>query len=155
MARPPRSVFSTFSPIFTCFSLSFSSLPSFLAISPLFLSFVFRFFFSSSENSSSSSSLHCISLSLFLLISSQYLLLCVPLNTIGEEVFATTFVHLLSSIVSPRALNASLAYYDVVESLCRLVGPVLLGRLTAQLGSTGCLWLLSGCWVRLREPSDV
>ena len=86
--------------------------------------------------------------------SSQYLLLCVPLNTIGEEVFATTFVHLLASIAPPRGLNASLAYYDVVESLCRLVGPVLLGRLAAQLGSTGCVWLLGGCWVGERGRSD-
>ena len=80
---------------------------------------------------------------------SQYLLLCVPLNTIGEEIFATTFVHLLASIAPPRSLNASLAYYDVVESLCRLVGPVLLGRLAAQLGATGCVLLLSGCWMVL------
>ena len=56
----------------------------------------------------------------------------------GEEVFATTFVTLLSQITPETLINAYLFLYDVVESVCRLVGPVVLGKITAQFGYVTC-----------------
>lgn len=75
-----------------------------------------------------------------LLLSSfdQYIVFCVLLNTVGEEVFATTFVTLLSQITPETLINAYLSLYDVVESVCRLVGPVVLGKITAQFGYVTC-----------------
>lgn len=79
------------------------------------------------------------------------------LNTVGEELFATTFVAVLakvgvSSLRSPdfpaRRVSRYLAFYDIAESLCRLLGPVLLGGIVSWRGFAGCVRALAGCFVR-------
>ncbi|KAK8822411.1 hypothetical protein WA577_005574 [Blastocystis sp. JDR] len=68
----------------------------------------------------------------------QYVLFCVCCNTIGEEIFATTFVNVLSQISPPRLVDRYLSYYDVTESICRLAGPLLLGKIDTMLGYRRC-----------------
>ncbi|KAM7457378.1 hypothetical protein BLSTO_01866 [Blastocystis sp. subtype 1] len=71
-------------------------------------------------------------------LSPQYVLFCVCCNTIGEEIFATTFVNVLSQISPPRLVDRYLSYYDVTESICRLAGPLLLGKIDTMLGYRRC-----------------
>lgn len=61
--------------------------------------------------------------------------------------FATTFVTLLSKITPETLINAYLSLYDVVESVCRLVGPVVLGKITAQFGYVTCQKVLAVSFV--------
>ena len=79
------------------------------------------------------------------------------LNTIGEELFATTFVAVLAKvsssitcdpqISSPGRVSRYLSFYDIVESVCRLLGPVLLGGVVSWRGFAGCERVLVTCFV--------
>ena len=83
-------------------------------------------------------------------LSPQYVLFCVCCNTIGEEIFATTFVNVLSQVaVASLDSQVDLA---VTESICRLAGPLLLGKIDTMLGYRRCeqcimlgfVWAASG-----------
>ncbi|KNB46404.1 transporter, major facilitor subfamily protein [Blastocystis sp. subtype 4] len=73
---------------------------------------------------------------------SQYVIFCVILNTIGEEMFATTFVNILGKISPPHLISRYFSYYDIAESICRLVGPVVLGNVISRFAYDGCQRIL-------------
>lgn len=41
-------------------------------------------------------------------------------------------------ISPPELINQYLSYYDVTESICRLIGPILLGKMDTMLGYRHC-----------------
>ena len=79
------------------------------------------------------------------------------LNTIGEELFATTFVAVLARVAlsspcdpqisPPGRVSRYLSFYDIVESVCRLLGPVELGGVVSWLGFAACERVLVACFV--------
>ena len=66
--------------------------------------------------------------------------------------FATTFVNILGKVTSlewimtqispPNLISRYFSYYDIAESLCRLVGPIVLGDIISRFAYDGCQRIL-------------
>lgn len=70
----------------------------------------------------------------------QYVIQCMVLNTVGEELFSTTFVNLFTKIIPPTRVSQYLSIYDIAESVCRLIGPIALGTLVSRASDSVCSW---------------